>query len=290
MFRSIKLGTLLKTEIKLHWTWFLLLIIWVDFDTAEKIMWDVLTLVCVFGVVLIHEFGHITAARRYGVDTPKVTLSLLGGAAHIGKEMDGLKPMQQIWVVFAGPLTNIVLAILLLPICIYSLQGVDLEAENAIKALSGNQLLIFTVFAINIVMFVFNMLPIYPMDGGRILRSVLQHFKVKMALFISIRTTQVVTLLLLAWCISVGAIVGAIIAILFFVMAWYEVRSLKKEIVEHELAKAVAEAFDGNMPQAEILDQKVSEVQAKVRNGKLWRETDYTQKHVTYGHKSEEDS
>lgn len=290
MFRSIKLGTLLKTEIKLHWTWFLLLIIWVDFDTAEKIMWDVLTLVCVFGVVLIHEFGHITAARRYGVDTPKVTLSLLGGAAHIGKEMDGLKPMQQIWVVFAGPLTNIVLAILLLPICIYSLQGVDLEAENAIKALSGNQLLIFTVFAINIVMFVFNMLPIYPMDGGRILRSVLQHFKVKMALFISIRTTQVVALLLLTWCISVGAIVGAIIAILFFVMAWYEVRSLKKEIVEHELAKAVAEAFDGNMPQAEILDQKVSEVQAKVRNGKLWRETDYTQKHVTYGVKSEEDS
>lgn len=290
MFRSIRLGSLLRTEIRLHWTWFLLLILWVDFTTMSEIIWDTLTLISVFGIVLIHEFGHITAARRYGVDTPKVTLSLLGGAAHIGKDMDNLTPLQQIWVVFAGPLTNIVLAIILVPVVIFSLQGVDLSAENAITTLTGNQLLIFTVFAVNIVMFVFNMLPIYPMDGGRIFRSVLEHFKVKMALFISIRTTQVVALLLLAWCISVGAIVGAIIALLFFVMAWFEIRSLKKEIVEHELAKAVAEAFDGNMPQAEILDQKVSEVQAKMRNGRLWRETDYTQKHVTYGHKSEEDS
>lgn len=279
MFNNIRLGKVLGTEIFLHWSWFLLLLFWVDFTSANEIMWDVFTLVTVFGFVLIHEFGHIQAARKYGVDTPKITLSLLGGAAHIDKGMDSLKPKQQLWVVFAGPLTNIILALIFIPIVYFAFYNFNFETSGVMARMTNSQEYVITCLVINISMFIFNMLPIYPMDGGRLLRSTLEHFNVKRAQFISIRVTQVTSILLLIWAISVIAIVGIIISIAFFAMAWMELRNLKQEIIEYELSKALEDSYVDGMPNSELLNMKISQVRQYIADGSLWKRTDYVKKY-----------
>lgn len=116
--------------------------------------------------VLLHEFGHIRAARRYGIPTPDVILTPIGGVARIARMPD--KPMQELVIALAGPLVTLIIAALLAG-------GILLTVGSAgLTPVWLNDIPLWTaLFWTNVVLLVFNLLPAFPMDGGRVLRALL---------------------------------------------------------------------------------------------------------------------
>lgn len=229
MFKSLKVFRLLGVDVKIHWSWLLMFFIVIDFkDSVGEMLFSSLFVILLFTFILIHEFGHILAARKYGVTTSQVNLNLLGGVALMdgGLEggLDGLTPKQSLWVTFAGPLTNLVMFIMLLPFISLVLGDVV-----DVKLLNGLQELYFLALISNIILFVFNMLPIFPMDGGRLLRSTLELYEVKNHLIISIRVTQIFCLLLVGFGVLISGYLMIIIGVLFFVLSFIELRNNRNE-------------------------------------------------------------
>jgi len=164
--RSWKIGKLFGIGIYVHWS-FLLVPIWVFFtEPTLPIAFFILGLVlAMFGCVVLHEFGHILTARAFGIGTRDVTLYPIGGVARLERMTE--KPWEEILIALAGPAVNVAISILL---------GFGLLAVLMVNP----QLLQLTLFQflfylmlLNIGMVVFNLIPAFPMDGGRVLRALL---------------------------------------------------------------------------------------------------------------------
>ena len=167
---SIPLGRVLGTEIRLHLT-FLLLLAWIGLahglrgGMAEAIQ-GVAFIILIFACVLLHEFGHVLAARRYGIATPDITLLPIGGVARLDRIPE--KPAEELVVALAGPAVNVAIAALLL----LPLGGVpDVAAMAGLE--DPSQSLLARLFWVNVTLVVFNLIPAFPMDGGRVLRALL---------------------------------------------------------------------------------------------------------------------
>lgn len=119
----------------------------------------------VFCCVLLHEFGHALAARRYGINTPDITLLPIGGLARLDRMPE--KPVEELVVAIAGPLVNVAIAILLLPFVPLAMMTKPDVLEHFGFGLMAQ------LFAANLMLVVFNLIPAFPMDGGRILRAFL---------------------------------------------------------------------------------------------------------------------
>jgi stage IV sporulation protein FB len=168
---AIPLGRVLGTEIRLHLT-FLLLLAWIGLahglrgGMAEAIQ-GVAFITLIFACVLLHEFGHVLAARRYGIATPDITLLPIGGVARLDRIPE--KPAEELVVALAGPAVNVAIATLLLP-----LGGVpDVAAMAGLE--DPSQSLLARLFWVNVTLVVFNLIPAFPMDGGRVLRALLSY-------------------------------------------------------------------------------------------------------------------
>jgi Zn-dependent protease len=118
----------------------------------------------IFVCVLLHEFGHALSAKRYNIQTRDITLYPIGGVARLERMPD--KPIQELWVAAAGPVVNVAIAAALFGYTLIT------ETFNLLSAAAGNGF-INQLIAINLLLVVFNLLPAFPMDGGRILRAVL---------------------------------------------------------------------------------------------------------------------
>jgi len=168
---SIRLGRILGIDVYLHLTFLLLLgfvglSYWLTNRTMTAAISGVLFFASLFACVLLHEFGHALAARRYGIHTTDITLLPVGGLARLERMPD--KPLQEFWVALAGPLVNVVIAAgLFLGMNIRGLT----ESFNAVSAMTGS--FAERLFAVNVFLVLFNLLPAFPMDGGRVLRAVL---------------------------------------------------------------------------------------------------------------------
>jgi Zn-dependent protease len=162
---SIRLFQLFGITVYLHWAWFIA--IWYFVSQAKGYsspVWSVLEGLSLFLIVLIHEFGHQLACRSVGGQTHDIILWPLGGVAYVTPPQ---RPGAQLWSIAAGPLVNVVL----LPI----LSGLLWLARSAnwAEILPNQYLFVLSVWYINLVLLIFNMLPVYPLDGGQILRSLL---------------------------------------------------------------------------------------------------------------------
>ncbi|MGD9646602.1 MAG: site-2 protease family protein [Pirellulales bacterium] len=164
---SWKLGTVAGIGIFVHWT-FAILVAWVLLSQPN---WEagltMLALVfAVFGCVVLHELGHALTARRFGIQTRDITLLPIGGLARLERFPE--EPVQELLIALAGPAVNLVIAALL---------GVGLAMVGLGSTLwqgtwVGSPFLTQLVF-INVALFVFNLIPAFPMDGGRVLRALL---------------------------------------------------------------------------------------------------------------------
>ena len=167
---SIKLFTVGGTVVRVHPTFFLLLawigaLHWLSGGPQEALRGVVFILI-LFACVVLHEFGHILAARRYGIRTPDVTLLPIGGVASLERMPE--KPGQEIVVALAGPAVNLVIAVLLI-----GFFGATLNPAQLARLEMDEPSLLDRVAAANVALLVFNLIPAFPMDGGRVLRALL---------------------------------------------------------------------------------------------------------------------
>jgi Zn-dependent protease len=163
---SIRLFRLFGITVYLHWAWFILAAYYVQYRTHiySSSTWTLLEFLCLFLIVLIHEFGHQLACRSVGGTTHDIVLWFFGGVAYVSPPQ---RPGAQLWSIAAGPLVNVILIPILSALVLASshLGWYDTNPDAYD--------LIHHVWYINIYLLVFNMLPIYPLDGGQILRSLL---------------------------------------------------------------------------------------------------------------------
>ncbi len=167
---SVNIGSIAGTAVRIHIT-FLLFLIWIFAagwaSGGVEAAWDSLAfMVLLFGCVLAHEFGHIFTARAFGVATPDVTLLPIGGVARLERIPE--KPSEEFLVAIAGPLVNVVIAVVLM-----AATSTHLSAQHFAALESSNVSIIDRLAEINIFLAVFNMIPAFPMDGGRVLRALL---------------------------------------------------------------------------------------------------------------------
>lgn len=219
MMKTLSLGKLFGVEVKLHGT-FLLLLAFVALSglmqggLVEAILSLALS-VLIFGVVVAHEFGHILAARRYGLKTKDVILSPIGGMARL--EGMPMKPTAEAVIAAAGPAVNLVLA---------GLGFLFLNLFASLRSPAG----LFTLgltdwfITINLVLLGFNLIPAIPMDGGRILRALLsKRLGYLRATQVAARVARWSALAMAAYAIYAGQFTLLLIAGFVFVMSWMEV-------------------------------------------------------------------
>jgi stage IV sporulation protein FB len=164
---SFHIARIAGIDVKIHAT-FLLLLAFYGFlfygqGGVSAAIHGVILISLVFFCVLLHEFGHAFAARRYGIGTADITLLPIGGLARLERMPD--KPSEELVVAIAGPLVNVVIAAVLFPF-------VQAELNPAVLERFGHSLLT-QLFAANIMLILFNLIPAFPMDGGRVLRALL---------------------------------------------------------------------------------------------------------------------
>jgi Zn-dependent protease/CBS domain-containing protein len=167
---SLTIGRFGGTAIRIHFTFFLFLIwIWTVYyrQGGTTAAWQgVLFVSLLFLCVLLHEFGHILVARRFGVKAPDVTLWPFGGIANLDQIPE--KPSQEFLIAIAGPLVNVAIFLLLL---LYL--GSTTPATALMQVDESNVGLAAKLAGANLFLALFNLIPAFPMDGGRILRALL---------------------------------------------------------------------------------------------------------------------
>jgi Zn-dependent protease/predicted transcriptional regulator len=168
---SIHIGSPFRIPVRVHLTFFLLLAwyggrIWMETHRSDAVVQGLAFILTLFLCVVLHEFGHALTARRYGVPTRDITLLPIGGVARLERMPDD--PRQELWVALAGPAVNVVIAGVL-----YVLLGFPPLSAVLDSVAGGGGSFLTGVMAVNIFLVVFNLLPAFPMDGGRVLRALL---------------------------------------------------------------------------------------------------------------------
>lgn len=168
---SWKIARIAGIDVYVHATFFLLVAwfgyqYWNLFGTVIAVFDGIAYIIALFSCVVLHEFGHALTARRYGIVTRDITLLPIGGIASMEKLPED--PLQEIKVALAGPAVNVVIACLLW--IWLNVNGIEVTQEELMT--TGGPFA-FRLMVVNIVLVVFNLLPAFPMDGGRVLRAAL---------------------------------------------------------------------------------------------------------------------
>lgn len=238
---SFQIAKLFGIPVQIHWT-FGLVFVWVFYEGFagdwdwESIAWSMLFVLALFACVVMHEFGHALTARRYGVSTRDIILSPIGGIARLDRLPE--KPMQEFYVAIAGPLVNVAIMILLSP---YLLSVTEDQREQLFsifnksnnvftRDLTPLDLFLFGLIFLNGTLAVFNLLPAFPMDGGRVLRALLSLKLGRMrATRIAAYVGQFLAVLFLIYGIWQSSPVIAIIGVFVFLMAANEFRMVRMD-------------------------------------------------------------
>jgi Zn-dependent protease/CBS domain-containing protein len=168
---SLRIGTLAGVTVNVHAT-FLLLLGWVALShwlterTADAVANGLLFILAVFACVVLHELGHALAARRYGIPTKDITLLPIGGVARLARMPED--PRQELVVALAGPAVNVAIAALLFVLLAATATFQTVEELGMTRGSLVQRLML-----VNVSLVAFNLLPAFPMDGGRVLRAIL---------------------------------------------------------------------------------------------------------------------
>jgi Zn-dependent protease len=163
---SIHLFRFEGIDVFLHWSWFLVAVFEIQSRSRSysSITWNVIEYLALFFIVMLHEFGHSLACRQVGGTANRIVLWPLGGVAYVDPPP---RPGATLWSIAAGPLVNVALLVVLFVVGTWSRSLDLLGAAPNVHELLG------AIWKINLALLIFNILPIYPLDGGQILRSLL---------------------------------------------------------------------------------------------------------------------
>jgi Zn-dependent protease/CBS domain-containing protein len=167
-FRIVRVAGI---DVRIHLT-FLLLLAWIGYAYYQRggtpaATEGIVFILLLFGSVLLHEFGHALAARRYGIPTPDITLLPIGGVARLSRMPD--EPRQELVIALAGPAVNVVIALVLFLVLgrMDDPGGMVLRIEDPALGMAAK------IMSANVMLVLFNLVPAFPMDGGRVLRATL---------------------------------------------------------------------------------------------------------------------
>jgi Zn-dependent protease len=172
---SFMIGRAFGIEVKVHWTFFLLLAFFgfTGYQNSGSLPSALVTvgiIVALFVCVLLHEFGHALMAQRVGIQTADITLLPIGGLARLKSLPD--RPWDEVKIAIAGPLVNVVLAPIFFGIAL--LLGDSLTTPpNILEGVQSAGQVFSYLGYINVALVLFNLIPAFPMDGGRVLRGLL---------------------------------------------------------------------------------------------------------------------
>src|SRR2546430_8203484 len=156
---SIPILRIAGIQLRIHVT-FVLLIAWIALGSASALVFVLLLFLC----VVLHEFGHALAAKAYGINTPDITLLPIGGVARLERIPE--EPKQELVIAAAGPAVTAIIALSLF--VVIASRGMN---DVAASMQSGD--LVVSLFKLNVYLLLFNLIPAFPMDGGRVLRALL---------------------------------------------------------------------------------------------------------------------
>jgi Zn-dependent protease len=196
MFRSLEIGRPFGIKVAVHWTfWLLPAVVFLSgffAGSTSRAVFDTVAILGAFGCVALHELGHALAARGFGVRTRDIELYPIGGVARLDRIPE--QPHQELAIALAGPAVNIAIALFLAPLMWFDGYGIGLGASAHSWVEAFWQRMLWA----NLFLAGFNLLPAFPMDGGRVLRAVLAIFVPR------VQAT------------AAAATVGTVFAVLFF--------------------------------------------------------------------------
>lgn len=275
MGNSIRILTVRGIDIRMHFT-FPLILIWgaiqfalISEEVVPGAIFGILVTSLLFAIVILHELGHSFAAQYYGVDVEQIVLWPIGGVAQLAEIPD--KPNQEFVIAIAGPLVNFGLAILLWIIGL--LFGQEVALGNLAEILSGAEILTFGtifnyIFYTNLFLGLFNLLPAFPMDGGRILRALLAtRLNYVRATKIATRIGQYMAWLLGLWGFLGGGFFMILIAIFVYLGAgqegeMVEVRNVLKGLTVRQAYSRQALTLNPHASLQEAIDLTLSSFQS----------------------------
>jgi Zn-dependent protease len=228
MLRSWKLGKTFGIGLYVHWSFLVLLGLVIVSAPPGSALYLSAVLVIMFGCVVLHELGHALTARYFGIKTESITLYVIGGVARLERMSD--KPWEEFWIAVAGPAVNVGIAGLLLAALFVGLvvspQSMVLIPEMPPAHVS--QILV-DLLGLNIALVVFNMLPAFPMDGGRVLRALLAlRLGILRATEIAVPVGAVVGVVAMAaWTLLSGSIMPLLIGLFVFIAGQQELHALR---------------------------------------------------------------
>jgi Zn-dependent protease len=171
MFRSLEIGRPFGIRVAVHWSFWLLpaLVFLSGFmaGNTDRAIFDVVALLGVFGCVVLHELGHAMAARGFGIRTRDIELYPIGGVARLDRIP--LNPFKELAIALAGPAVNVAIVALVAPLMWFDGFGLNPSAASH----SWLEAFWHRLLWANVLLVGFNLLPAFPMDGGRVLRAVL---------------------------------------------------------------------------------------------------------------------
>lgn len=240
MFKTRSLGKIFGVEVKLHGTFLILLAFTAVSGLLQgglvQALLSLALAVIIFGVVVCHEFGHILAARKYGIKTKDVILSPIGGMARL-QGMPGT-PKQEMVVAAAGPAVNLVLAGL--GFLLLAIPGLSFTTTASAFVAS----LLSWFITINLVLLGFNLIPALPMDGGRILRALLtKKYGYLKATQKAAKVARWSAGLMAVYAVFTGQFMLLLIAGFVFAMSWMELWQAKVAQAQRDPIFRFAQAF-----------------------------------------------
>jgi stage IV sporulation protein FB len=231
---SFRIARIWGIEVRVHVT-FLLLLAFFAFGAYQHggggaALKTTAFILLLFLCVLLHEFGHALAAARYGIKTPDITLLPIGGVARLQRMPD--RPVQELVVAIAGPLVNVAIAAgLFLGGLGRSLGGLDQLADVRTPASD----LLGSLLRINVALVLFNLIPAFPMDGGRVLRALLaMRMNYAKATRVAATVGQVLAFGFAFWGLSVGNVMLVLIAVFVYFGAGQEAAAAQmRDLARH---------------------------------------------------------
>jgi len=157
-------------EVFVHWSWFIAAYILFNATGGRDLMGFLAIYCSLFGIIVLHEFGHALACRSVGGQVKHIVLWPLGGVAFVAPPP---RPGAVLWSIAAGPLVNVALLPVLFGLYYVAYGSLSLPGGGAASSM---QFYLYTIASINLGLLIFNMMPIYPLDGGQILQSILWFF------------------------------------------------------------------------------------------------------------------